>query len=487
MVDWNDNKKRKEFREALQDVYRKEAELEIFIDDELDENLVTVAGGDNLQIITYNLVNWAKAQGRLNDLYDAFKRNNKTHPAIEKLERSSFVSQTYNLTQNDWDSLFGQFLLDDLTDLPRAFRRGFKQALGIEFQQAQPKHPPLIELIQIRELLEVYDASDKGLVLAVRFVESAIAEIQRSNEGSGRDLTGLQQWRDRIAHQYNISPLTPEPDQTMGRQGYLLVAFEESGSDVIVYPELRVTGEDHPIEFGVTPKTCPFEKVPDYLSTWIDRAKKALDEKYNIDEILLELFLPCSLLEEDLATTWKVKDKRGKPISLGMYQMFLVRSFDRLRDDDAKKVLERKWKLLKDCVSAGNACDKFHLQEKYLETKGALFVLLKNVPGLKLLAKLPSDREKRQELLYEIIDAAVPIALWSPSVDDVMLAELKTQMNNLSRESRLTDFADLARLWQAKLAQSETESVKHIRLLCDCPDRWPNLPDPAREEDLLVA
>ena len=487
MVDWNDNKKRKEFREALQAVYPNESKLEIFVDDELDENLSEVAGGDNLQIIAYNLVKWARANGRLDDLYQAFKQKHEKHPVIEKLERSSFVPQTHNLTQNDWDSLFGQFLLDDLADLQRAFRRSFKQAMGLEFQQAQPKHPSLIELTQIRELLGVYDAGDQGPVLAVRFVECAIAEIQRSSEGTGRDLARLKQWRDHIAEQHKVDPLATEPDQKMFRQGHLLVAFEESGSDVIVYPELRVTGDDKPIEFGVSPVTCPFRQVPDYLSDWIYRAEKALDGQQDNEEILLELFLPCALLEEDVATTWEVKDKRGKPISLGMHRMFVVRSFDRLRDDAAQKALERKWQMLKECVSAGNACDKFHLQEQYLETKGALLVLLKNVPGLKLVAKLPADREKRQDLLYEIIDAAVPIALWSPSVDNAMLAELKVQMNSLSKESHLTNFADLARRWQVKLAQPETQSVKHIRLLCDCPERVPSLPNPDREEDLFVA
>lgn len=116
-----------------------------------------------------------------------------------------------------------------------------------------------------------------------------------------------------------------------------------------------------------------------------------------------------------------------------------------------------------------------------------MLALLRNVPGLKLVAKLPPEREKRKDLLYEIIDAAVPIALWSSSSDEAIFDELKTQMHNLSRESHLIEFADLASRWREKLAQSQTAAVKHIRLLCDCPDRIPNLPDPERDEDLLVA
>jgi hypothetical protein len=482
VVDWNDNTKRKAFRLALQRVYPNPDDLRLFVDEELNENLAVIAANNNLQVTAHDLVAWARAKGRLDEVFQAFCNGNPSDPVIAELQQRPLIDRPLTLMEEDWRTLFEQFSPSDFADIQRAFLRGFQRALDVAFQQVRPDHPPLTEPDQIQALLVKYDNPK----LAVRFVESAISEIQRSHEGKDRDLTALGQWRDRIAQQHHVPPLASEPAQTMDRQGYLLIAFEESGSDVIVYPELRVTGKPNPIEFGVSPVKCLFGEVPDYLSDWIYRAEEALDGQHD-GEILLELFLPCALLEEDLATTWEVKDRRNRPIFLGMHRLFVVRSFDRLRDDDAKRSLERKWKLLHDCVRAGNACDKFHLQEEYIEMKGALFVLLKDALGLKSVAKLPPDREKREEWLYEIIDAAVPIALWSPSVDDAMLAELKIQMNNLSRESRLTNFVDLAYRWQAKLARSETASVKHIRLLCDCPDRLPNLPDPDREEDLLVA
>ena len=427
MVDWNDNTKRKAFRLALQRVYPNPEDLKIFVDEELNENLAVIAANNNLQATAHGLVAWAKAKNRLEEVFDAFCRENSNDPVIAELQQKPLIKQASKLKEEDWETLFEQFLPCDFADIQRAFLRGFQRALNVTFQQVRPDHPPLTEPDQIQALLAKYDDPK----LAVRFVESVIVEFQRSSEGARRDLTGLEQWCDRIAQEHNVDPPAPEPPQTISRQGYLLIACEESGSDVIVYLELRVTGESQPIEFGVaSPVTCPFRKVPDYLSDWISEAKKALKklDGQHDGEILLELFLPCALLEEDLATAWKVKDKRNKPISLGMHQLFVVRSFDRLRDDDAKKVLERKWELLKECVRAGNACDKFHLQEKYLETEGALLVLLKNVPGLKLVAKLPLDSEKRQGLLYEIIDAAVPITLWSPSVDEAMMTELKAQM-----------------------------------------------------------
>jgi hypothetical protein len=467
---------------ALQRVYPNPEDLGIFVDEELNQNLAVIAANNNLKATAHGLVAWAKAKNRLDEVFAAFCRENPNDPVITELQQRSLIIPATKLSGEDWNDLFGLFAPGDSAYLQIAFRHAFKAVYDRSFWEIRPDCPPMNNPDDIQELLTNYD----NPILAVRFVASVVVELQRAPENDKRDFTAFAQWHDRIAQQHNVPALSPKPDQSIVRQGYLLVAFEESGADVIVYPELWVEGAENPIEFGGSPVKCPFDEVPDHLSDWIYQAEQALDGQDD-GEILLELFLPCALLEEDLATTWKVRNKRGTSIALAMHRMFIVRSFDRIRDNSVRKSLVHNWKLLQDCVTAGNACDKFHVQEQYLETPGAFGVLLKNVPGLKLVAQFPPEREKRQDLFYEIIDAAVPIVLWSRSVDAAMLAELKTQMHNLAKESHLTNFADLARRWQNKLALSEVESVKHIRLLCDCPDRWPNLPDPDREEDLLVA
>jgi hypothetical protein len=455
-IDWNDNKKRQAFRQALQEVYPKPGDLEMFVDEELNENLAVVAGGDNLQLTAFELVQWAKAKGRLDKIYEVFKeavkRENPKHPIIGKLkqhlEQQSFVPQTSNLPQADWDKLFGQFLPNDLADLKRAFERGFNEALGFTFQQAQPNYPPLIEITQIRELLEIYDVSDKGLVLAVRFVEFAIAELQRSSEGNHRNLTSLKQWRDRISQQHNIPPKPSEPVTPTACHAYLLVALEEIGSDVNVYPELHITGVEKPIRFGAKPITCSVSQVADQISQWINQAEETLEiRQCEEEEVTLELFLPCKHLEEDIAMTWNVKDKRGSEVLLGNYRRFLVRSSERIRDRKIQKALAQKWKWLEGCVKAGDGCSQFHLQEACLEQKGTLSALLKdrNATGLKLVAKLPSDLGKRLDLLNDIIDAAIPIAVWSSEMAETDTDTLKTEFDRLLKQCHLTNFADLAK------------------------------------------
>jgi vWA-MoxR associated protein C-terminal domain/Effector-associated domain 1 len=480
VINWDDNIKRKEFREALQRCYPNESDLKIFVDEELNENLAVITSG-NLGAAAYGLIAWARAKGRLDEVFEAFQTQNPNDPVASMLQARSLIQQTAKLSEQDWELLFEQFFLTDFADLQRAFFQGFQQVFERTFQQVRPDYPPLYQLDHIRELLTQYDQPE----LSVRFVERAIAEFRRSD--MTRDVTGLEQWCDRIIQQHGVSRLAPRSSLEKTQRGYLLMAVEESGADVIVYPELQVTGEETAIEFGVSPVRCSFAEIPDYLPIWIKRAEEALSSRYESQEIFLELFLPCSLLEEDLAMTWEVRDKRDRLIYLGLHQPFMVRSFERILDKRTRKTLEQNWKLLKECMGQGNACDNFLLQKSILEKRGALQVLLKNKLGLKLLAPLPQEQVDRQDLLYDIIDAAVPIAFWSPSVGEISLAELETQIHGLSKESNLTDFTDLASRWQVKLAMSETESVRHIRLLCDCPDRFPNLPDPDQEADLLVA
>lgn len=488
-IDWDDNKNRKAFREALQEVYPSAPELEQFVDEELNKNLAVVAGGDNLQATAHGLVKWAKAKGRLDEVYEAFKQENPRHGVIEKLERQALVSQTVNLAQDDWDMLFGQFLPHDLADLQRAFLKSFKQALGLDFHRAQPKHPPLVEITQIRELLEIYDADDKGPVLVVRFVEGAIAEFQRSSEGNNRDLVALEQWRNRIAEKFKVPPPSPPSSQTTARHAYLLVALEEIGSDVNVYPELHITDAESPIGFGAKPTTCPIVQVIDHISEWIRQAEDFLEADFFDDtEVTLEVFLPCKYLVEDIGTTWRVKDKWGDEVDLGTHRKFLVRSSERILDRKIQRILEKKWKLLEDYIKMGSACSKFHEQIKLPEKKGDLSTLLKNLdtPGLKLAAKLPNEAEARRRLLEDIIDAAIPIALWPSEVAEADVGTLKIEFDGLLR-CNLTDFAQLAMQWQNQRIVSA--AAKQIRLLCDRPDRLPRLPDlrNREDEDAIVA
>jgi vWA-MoxR associated protein C-terminal domain/Effector-associated domain 1 len=478
LIDWNDNKKRKAFREALEKVYPSVSSLRQFTIEELDKSLTVVAGEGKDS--AFDLIERARSQGQLDEVYGAFKQDNPHHDSIKIIERQSFVSKSSSLAPNDWQELFENFLPDDLADLQRAFKQGFRAAIGIDFHQAQPKYPPLVEVVQIRELLEEYDANDQGPILAVRFVEFAIEQLSLSSQH--RDLMILQRWRDRIAASFQVAAVAIPPSQPMARHAYLLVTVEESGAKVILYPELHITGEDHPIEFGaILPlSSISIDQVADWVSKWIRQAEEKLLDIDICDDgqVTLEVFLPGKYLEEDIAFTWFVQNKRNKPIALGVSHRFVVRSTDRVRDQQTQKALKVRWSELQ----KSNTCQKFHVQADCPPIEGMLSALLhdKGAHGLKFVAELPTEPVKRQELLNEIIDAAFPFALWASEMADFDAVSLKAEFDTLLKGCCLTDFRDLARQWRM---QRNFSAAKYIKLLCDRPDRLPQLPDLKNRED----
>jgi hypothetical protein len=489
VVDWTDNTKRKAFREALHRVYPDPSDLEMFVDEELNENLAVVAGGNNLRMTAHSLIKWARAKGRLDEVYEAFKTENPSDQVIAILERKDFVVPKFNMTQNAWDKLFKQLLSDDLLELDRAFKKAFENVFDIGFQRIYPNHSSFTNIEQIREKLELYDADPKGPELAVRFVEYAIIELNRSNEDGKRDFTALKEWCSQITQQFKVEP---PPPKRLVRHAYLLIALEEYGDDVIVYPEMWIRGAEKPVPFGVSPNKCTATEVAKQISQWIRQAEDALVTVPTDDtEVTLEIFLPCKYLDQDIATTWMIQDKWGDAIPLGIHRRFVVRSFDRIRDSQIQRELQRRWAVLENCIANKTVCDSFHLQQTCPTEKGILRALLDgDVPGLKFVAPLPIDRKQRTDLLNDIIDAAIPIALWSSADEIPDINCLKAELDAFLKACHLTNFADLARQWRKhRLDDTTADSIKPLRLLCDRPDRFPRLPDLENraDEDAIVA
>lgn len=481
MVDWNDNKNRKVFRQALQAVYPNDSALEIFVDEELNENLAAVAGGDNLQVTAHGLVKWARAKGQLDNVYNAFKAENPTHPVIEELEREDTfqVQQESHLSPDDWQSLFDQFVADDLADLRRSFLFAFREVMHIDFKLAQRNAPPpLTDRAQIRELLEDYDRGKEGPELAVRFVEFAINELQRSDKEQIRDLKRLQDWRNRIAQKFQVKEL-PAVKQTVA-YAYLLITLEQYGKDVIAYPELRITDRESKILFDAQPmEPCSINQVIDSIIQWINLAEATPEVSQCQDrEVILELFLRNQHIVDNVVPNWKVAINDEK-VSLSCHRRYLIRSADRISDYQLQSMLTEAWAKLQGCVSQ-DVCEQFHTQRECPQQGAILTRYLKNKkpPGLKFLAQLPPDLAKRRSVLGGMINAPVPIVLWSAASTEAVAREFESAFDTFLKScDPPTNFVNVATQWNNHCINHETNSEKHIKLLCDCPDRWPQLPD----------
>ena len=447
--------------------------LRQFIRDRFSYSLDDV-GGENREFWAGALIEKFEQEGHIDELYQKLCQEYREHPAIKTLQselRGAPLIQ--NKQKVDAGDLFAKLSpYDDFALVQQSFLRAFKTIHG-NFLEARPDYPPLNTLEQVQELVEAY-----GPKLAVQFAEHLIVELNESNAENKTDLKKtVENWRDRIANEYSIQPEAPKPEQA--QQGYLLVALKAGGLKtggsqyVTVFAELWVTGEDEPVEFGAETVTCSIDEVAIPLSSLIPKAEGALSG-YGSGRITLELFLPCEHLDLNVAD-WEVKNRRGRSRVLGKHRGFVIRSYDRA-DPEYRAIqseVKRKWQYLKDCVEQGDACNRFHLQEIPL-TAGDLESKLQDKPGLKLIAELPKDRDDYLDILDDIIESGVPIALWFNTVEGLTATEKHAEFDVLLQDcSCLTDFSHLANQWRT---QRPSYPNQHLRVLCDCPDRWPAKP-----------
>ena len=486
MIDWNDRKKCKIFRQALEAAYSKPSALVRFVSEDFGENLDLIAKGDDLSDLIFKLIDWAKSQDRLEELFQIFCNENpkRKNAVIADLQSQPLIPRSIQLPEQDWTKLFTEFVPDDSVYLQIAVRQAFKATYGQDFREIRVDCPSLNTLNEIQDLLTSYDKP----VLAVRFVEFAIEEFARSQDTHTRDLTRLKGWRDRIAQQFNVPNPAPKLNPIPNAHAYLMVTLEELGAQVIVYPELHISGKDLPIDFGATPDKSDFNSVGTVLSKWIQMAEKTIAaEGVDEAEVTLEVFLPCRYLEEEIETTWRICDRRGSEFEFGVHRRFVVRSFDRIDHQPTQQSLKNTWSQLQICVKDDDACRQFHTQIICPEKPGILKAILqeKRATGLKFVAAFPQNASDRKGLLYEIIDAGIPIALWSSEEMDADSTTIEAEFDQLLSASQVTNFGSLAGQWRMRRVNSSRSSP--MRLLCDRPDRVPKLPDPSQEDDLLVA
>lgn len=485
-IDWQDNQKRKALVQALVFVYPSFDALDGFVDLELNENLAEIAGRGDLGTVARKLIRWAIAQGRIDELFAAFCNENQDNPVVAQtiveIQATPLFTPTQKVPKDQWDELFQQFSPWDFAEISRAFLAGLAQAIG-DFQSIRPGEPPPTSLEAVRDLLVYFD----NPTLAVRFVEQAIARLRP--EHPQRDLSPLETWRDRVATDHGVGP-APIPAAAATCQGYLLVSLQETGQSsqsvpqVNVLSELHITGEAHPHPLSIETVTCPLSQVPQHLQTLGENAESILlahceNQGVPFDEITLELFLSGNLIETDVAQ-WPIVNRQGERRPLMSYRPLMVRSLDRADIPRIQALIKHTWQ---SCVNRADAAQRFHVQRDCPNPGDC--TTLKNVPGLKLIAALPP--ESRQSILNDIVNGALPIVLWFSHTEDCTPEQRLAAMDALLAQLDLTDVAALAQRWRDRRRDAVDPDIQHLRLLCDCPDRWPRLPDPSDDDDLLVA
>jgi hypothetical protein len=476
-ITWN-GQNRNKLRLALQEAYPEYDLLKIFVTENLEASLPEISANGALSVVVDKLLDWAVKNSSLDDLFAIFcdvnqSRSKNLH--IE-LQLCPLISPLLKIPKEEWQQLFAIFGLEDFDYLKIAFREAFK---AIDEQNLWHMCQDSISTKNSNEIQDLLQKSDNP-ILAVHFVDFVIRKFQGSTEFPNRDLTSLKQWRDQITERFQVPPLILTQVNT---HVYLSVAIEQlSGSNVNVYPRLYITGRVESIKLDI--QSCSIDEVASWISKWIQEAEEmAICEN---EEVTLEIFLPHQHLGEDIISTWIVENDDKKLISLASYRRFVVRSTDRIRKPSIQKAINKRWQELQELVQSNNHCDRFHPEKECREEPANLCALLKDsgALGLKLFTQLPPEKDKRDDLFYAITESPIPIALWSSEITVLDTCSLEAQFDYLL-QCDVTNFAELARKW--RMQRQLSASTKYIKLLCDCPDRLPKLPDKNRAGHALYA
>lgn len=263
-IDWNDNTKRKDFRLMLQRVYPDYDALDMFVDEELNENLADIASDGNLKNAARALITKMRSLNRLDEVFSAFERENPNDPGIAGLQIPSLIAAPSEIEDSDWDELFNSFQSGDLLELKRAFELTTQSALIDEFKGKGLFDIKAKSITAIRDCLEDWDNPK----LSVLFASRAIDELARSNPAGDCDLTTLKNWRDRLADKHNIDRTQAQPaTEPATKTGYLLVSVINSGRvtkgelEVTLSPELQIEGSTAKTPADLAIALRPLEKV----------------------------------------------------------------------------------------------------------------------------------------------------------------------------------------------------------------------------------
>lgn len=459
----------KEFCDALVDAFPDDTNLAMMVKFKLDEDLETIVGKGPLNQVTFKLIQWAEAQGRLEDLIrGAYKEN----PGNSKLK--AFYQQATPKKEQLIDILE----LDFWEEHKNKILTIYKSSLPDRLIERDKTPETAAELIY--DCLKFPQQENKSYSIIEKFVVSLLVdELLINNEI-------LKEWRQNFIEDniYNLIIKELKEDKQQKEQetpGLFVVIIKQKTSYLFKswqveniyeceskklsdYKQLRDNKGDAEIETDET-----LSKVAELVRYWNNH----VIEK---DIKQIHIFLPYELMNHDV-DCWKLYE--GEENTIGEYSEVLIRCSERLRGNDP---FIRRWKSKGEEMKnqlARNAANIFYLCDKddnCLESQ----CTRPNAIGVRIATVFQKD--KPGKILWK---TGIPLALWIrkklPNIDN------ETVLNQLIKgfDSEIDPILvrDIPRRVQDKRIESITygRNSEHIgRNLCLLWDD-PNLLPPQQQ------
>lgn len=526
----------KSLREALVSAFPNDDYLEMMLEDEVSSPL-SIPSADNYCLRVFKLIKSAGAEGRLRELVIGASRakpGNLHLKCFVQDNLQALLEVDSNILATDLLLSLIQYL-NSITD----FAGGILSACIQTLPDLDVNHPTLREqllnndlsaavkwLILLELFLKTYGKNAEGDLYIILFVKNLLAIIPNQ--------LALTNWLNHLPVELQpakttseqvASPSRPSNEVLKNLQAYFLITVEPpeitTQTDkfgINGYVISRVGNDNELTRFqAITLQSssdenstdsielrqqkkglfCTLQQIEHCLPDWLLQVQEVIDNRctelqtnFNLDfrpvyDLTIEFWLPFEHLAAS-ADTWKVY---GKPVRLkrrslvvGKEYRVVVRSYDRFIDPDALNELNRTWQNLNRFLPTSP--DTQAIQPKFehvdcWERLSAIQQQLVNPSflGLTLTCPLCLDQyqEQRENLFAWILEAGIPMALWSRSSD---LADLSQKMHELLTADTPCQFDQLLEeqlLEQIKktrkLANDEQHLGHHLAIWCDEPKR----------------
>jgi hypothetical protein len=530
----------KALREALVSAFPNDDHLAMMLQDEVSPPL-SISSADTYPLRVFRLVNTAGGEGRLRELVIGASRAKPGNPDLKRFVQENLQSllevDSNSLSTDLLSSLihclnsitdFAEGILDACTqtlpDLDVNHPTLIKQLLNNDLST------DVKWLIVLELFLKTYGRNSENELYIIKFVQNLqcfavgasksalktwltdLPEELRPTQTVSKQLTSLSRPSNEalknLQAYFLITVDYPEITTQTGKFGINGYLISRVGNDKELTKFQVITLQSPPDETStqtIEEKQqkkglfCTLQQIEHCLPDWLLQVQKVianrcteLQNEFSLDlppvsDLTIEFWLPFDHLAA-AADTWTVYSepvsKKQRNLVVGKEYRVVVRSYDRFISSKAFNELNRTWQNLNDFLQkpsdTASVKQRFEHVERW-ERLTAIQQQFMNQPflGLTLTCPLCSEQyqTQRNELFGWILDAGIPMALWS-RCSDLVEADHQKEMHKLLTADTLCQLDQLLEdqlLEQIKktrkLANDKQPLGHHLAIWCDEPKR----------------
>ena len=501
----------RKLRDAIISAFPDKARLKMMLRIELDKNLDEVAGGENLQIVVFSLIEWAESEGKLEKLVKSACEYNSGNQELQNIKKElSKLSSYIDITDNNYPIPIEEWrkfvsILNDINNFNL-----FSSICIITLENIVNNKDVLgnynIDLNELKNckninsleniFLKKCTYNNKGVPTIIEFAQRLAKEKEEKIQKN--QLIQLETWITNITQSLGIKKLSSDEEAEYLTpktfNSYLLVTAESKGNNKFgLKAELRLencsnNSNNKPIKISdeLNPEEgiidCHLSEIANKIYEFTRICKRRLQQQYNSETFIIELFMPLEYLDKNIDNQ-EIPGGFGEQIAIGDKYKFIIRSRERITEEDG----EFLDKLYRKCENFSHKFEDIPQKNSFQKWNWSAcnFKQIENywrdnsILGTKIICGLPENYKLKRQFFTSIIRAGVPICLWTR---DENIPNIENQFNEIFT-CTLESLHDLDALfksvWKFRQKAYEEENKEnylgyHLGFWCDNPYRIPS-------------